>query len=124
MTLGRQGEAFAAAYYRERGAEVLGMNVRCASGEIDLIVRETEGTVVFVEVKTRRGRGFGAAEAVDARKIARLRRAAAEWLRDRPWACVRFDVLALTVVGRQRDSRCERLLFDVQRYEGVDSGAR
>ncbi|WPF65333.1 MULTISPECIES: YraN family protein [unclassified Corynebacterium] len=124
MTLGQQGEAFAAAYYRERGARVLNMNVRCASGEIDLIAREPGGTVVFVEVKTRSGRDFGAAEAVDRRKLSRMRRAAAEWLRDKPWAQVRFDVLALTVVGRHRDSRCERLVFDAQCYEGVDSGAR
>ncbi|MBC3185316.1 YraN family protein [Corynebacterium sp. zg-331] len=123
MTLGRQGEAFAAAYYRERGAQVLGMNVRCAAGEIDLIVREPEGTVVFVEVKTRSGRNFGAAEAVDQRKLLRMRRAAAQWLRDHPWESVRFDVLELIVVGRRVDSQCEHLVFDAHRYEGVESGA-
>lgn len=124
MTLGRQGEAFAAAYYRERGAQVVGMNVRCASGEIDLIVREPGGTVVFVEVKTRSGNAFGGAEAVDSRKLSRMRRAAAHWLRDKPWQRVRFDVLVLTVADRDADSRCERLTFHAQRYEGVESGAR
>ncbi|WP_026165831.1 YraN family protein [Corynebacterium mastitidis] len=123
MELGRQGEAFAAAYYRDRGARLVGMNARCGRDEIDLIVREPTGTLVFVEVKTRSGRGCGAAEAVDARKVARMRRAAARWLRGRPYSPVRLDVLALTVVGRERREGREHVLFDVERYEGVDQGA-
>ena len=64
---------------------------------------ETGGTVVFVEVKTRRNRRFGAPEeAVSARKRARLVRGAAAWLRQhprpyrshRPYRLIRFDVIS------------------------------
>lgn len=56
------------------------------------------GTIVFSEVKSRAGKGFGGPEgAVDARKQLRLRRLAAAWLAEhRPGAVgVRFDVAAV-----------------------------
>ncbi|MDP9851322.1 YraN family protein [Corynebacterium lowii] len=119
MTLGQQGEDYAASYYLERGARILDRNVRYRVGEIDLIAEEPGGTVVFVEVKTRSGRGFGAAEAVDRRKLLCLRRAASAWLRSRPWTPVRFDVLVLTVA----EHRCGIPVFETEHYEGVERGA-
>lgn len=113
--LGRLGESEAAAFYRRRGAEVLDRNVAYPVGELDLICREPDGTIVFVEVKARSGRGFGGAEAVTGRKLARIRRAAARWLEDRPQVAVRFDVLVFTTL---------RHGFDVEFYEGVEHGAR
>lgn len=114
-TLGRLGEGRAAELYRRRGAEILARNVSYPVGELDLIVREPDGTVVFVEVKTRSGPGFGGAEAVTGEKLARLRRAAARWLTGRPGEAVRFDVVVLTATGRG---------FEVDVYEGVEHGAR
>ena len=87
----------------------------CNRGELDLIAREEDGTIVFVEVKTRSGPGYGGAEAVTGRKLARLRRAAARWLEGRPAAPVRFDVVVFTAAGRG---------FDMDVYEGVEHGAR
>lgn len=113
--LGRRGESEAAAFYRRRGAEVLDRNVSYPVGELDLIAREEDGTIVFVEVKTRSGPGYGGAEAVTGRKLARLRRAAARWLEGRPAAPVRFDVVVFTAAGRG---------FDMDVYEGVEHGAR
>ena len=113
--LGRLGESEAAQFYRRRGAEVLARNVAYPVGELDLVCREPDGTIVFVEVKTRSGRGFGGAEAVTGRKLARLRRAAARWLKGREYARVRFDVLVFTTI---------RHGFDVEFYEGVEHGAR
>lgn len=113
--LGRLGEERAAQLYRRRGAEIIGRNVSYPVGELDLIARETDGTIVFVEVKTRSGPGFGGAEAVTGHKLARLRRAAARWLEGRPGAPVRFDVVVLTRTGRG---------FDTDIYEGVEHGAR
>ncbi|GAB2512734.1 hypothetical protein CATRI_08160 [Corynebacterium atrinae] len=112
--LAQRGETFAAHLYQRRGATVVECNVRYPVGELDIIVREPDGTIVFVEVKTRSGRGYGGAEAVTGRKLARMRRAAALWLEGRPYYSVRFDVVALTTSGTG---------FDVELYEGVEHGA-
>jgi putative endonuclease len=93
--LGAEGEARAAAHLARRGYRILARNARAGGVEIDLVA-ERRGVVVFVEVKTRRGRRHGAPEeALDARKRARLARGAAAWLRQhRPCARrARFDVV-------------------------------
>ena len=109
--LGRRGEAHAAHFYRQRGATIIAANVRYAVGELDLVVREADGTIVFVEVKTRTTVDFGLAEAVDRRKLTRMRKAAVQWLDGQPLAAVRFDVVALLVSGEG---------FLVEHYEGVE----
>jgi putative endonuclease len=59
--LGHWGESVAATYLEAQGYEIVGRNWRCARGEIDLIARAGD-VLVFVEVKTRRGRAAGAPE--------------------------------------------------------------
>lgn len=104
--VGRFGEQRAAEYLSGLGWEVLDRNWRVggaggdrpAAGELDLVARDGR-TVVFVEVKTRSGRGFGSpAEAVTRDKVARLRRLAVRWLEAHPEstpAPIRFDVVAV-----------------------------
>ncbi len=77
QALGRYGEDLAVRYLREElGWIILARNWRCAHGEIDILARDGADLVV-VEVKTRRGTGFGEpVEGVDWRKLARLRRLA------------------------------------------------
>jgi len=92
--LGSRGEAMAAEWYEARGYRVLARNWRCREGEIDLVLARGR-TYVFCEVKTRATEAFGLpAEAVTARKRARLRRLAARWLAETalPGGDVRFDV--------------------------------
>lgn len=94
--LGARGEALAAALLARAGYRIAARNVRAAGVELDLVAVRG-GLVVVVEVKTRRGRGFGAPEeAVDARKRARLVRGGQAWLREhRPRARrLRFDVVS------------------------------
>ncbi len=50
---GARGEEAVASWYEARGYEVLARNWSCREGELDLVVRDVDGTVVFVEVKTR-----------------------------------------------------------------------
>ena len=60
--------------------------------------------MVFVEVKTRTGDGFGGlAQAVTPQKVRRLRRLAALWLaeQDARWAAIRIDVIGVRI-GRRR----------------------
>lgn len=56
--VGRQGEALAADFLVAEGFTIVARNWRCRFGEIDLIVARDKD-IRFVEVKTRRGTGFG-----------------------------------------------------------------
>jgi putative endonuclease len=95
--LGVAGEDLAAAWYVERGYEVLARNWRCRDGELDLVLARGR-TVVFCEVKARSSLAFGSPlEAVTAAKRRRIRLLASRWLEGagvRP-ASLRFDVDAV-----------------------------
>ncbi len=103
--IGALGERLAADHLTGRGMRIAARNWRCRYGELDLIAVDPDtDTVIFVEVKTRTGDGFGGlAEAVTAQKARRLRRLAGIWLaaQDRRWAAVRIDVIGVRI-GRQR----------------------
>lgn len=101
--LGREGESVALAWYRSRGYRLIASNWRCALGELDLVLeRERDATLVFCEVKARRGTGFGGPhEAVTAAKRRKLRTLAEAFLMARGARPdrVRFDV-ASVMLGR------------------------
>ena len=96
--LGRAAEAVADAFLRSQGVEVLLRNFRRRLGEIDLVARD-RNEIVIVEVRTRSSQKFGgAAASIDARKRARLVRAAHLLLLSHPElarARVRFDVIVV-----------------------------
>lgn len=91
-------------HLRSLGMLVLKRNWRCRYGELDVIAEDPAArTVVFVEVKTRTGDGFGGvAQAVNPQKVRRLRRLAGLWLagQDEHWAAVRIDVIGVRI-GRR-----------------------
>ncbi|GAC1544255.1 MAG: YraN family protein [Vulcanimicrobiaceae bacterium] len=93
---GAAGEDAAAAYLRSIGFRILTRNLRAPGGEIDIVARDGE-TIVFIEVKARTSRRFGSAlGAVDARKRARIRAVAEDYLQfAAPAAQARFDVLTI-----------------------------
>lgn len=95
---GELGEAIAAAFLEIKGYEIIDKNYRFARREVDLVARDG-GDIVAVEVKLRRGRGFGsAAEAVDTRKLARLRTALAGIANSTGWGLLpRIDVVAIDI---------------------------
>ena len=76
--VGMSGERIAALFLERHGYEILERNFHARVGELDLVAREEEtGTLVFVEVKTRRSLKYGLpCEAVTAMKQAHLRKAA------------------------------------------------
>jgi putative endonuclease len=105
---GRPGvaaERKAARWYRLRGYRILGANVWAGGNELDLIARRGR-RLHFVEVKEKRGHGWGdPLEMVTAEKQRRVRRAAEAWLAARPeleGLRIGFDVVAVRPDGLQR----------------------
>jgi putative endonuclease len=102
LLLGQQGERIAEQYLKSKGYKLVERNYRCAAGELDLIVLDRR-VVVFVEVKTRTGQGFGTPlEAVEIRKQRKMIQAAqffmsAKGLHQRD---ARFDVVGVSWIGR------------------------
>jgi putative endonuclease len=98
--LGDFGEQVATAYLTRQGYALIARQWRCAAGEIDLLMRDG-ATLVFVEVRTRRGDHAGAAEeSVGRGKQARLSTLAYTYLEERStpadqlW---RIDVVAVDI---------------------------
>jgi putative endonuclease len=79
-----RGERLALRHYRLRGYRLLAANERVGRYELDLVLRRG-GQIVVVEVKEKRGDGFGHPfEMIDDEKARRVRTAAAGWLASRP----------------------------------------
>ena len=97
--LGLRGERIAAAYLADAGLRLLDRNWRCRDGELDIVAREGD-SLVFCEVKTRRGVGFGhPVEAVTSVKQRRMRTLAQRWLaaHEEHAPELRFDVVGVLV---------------------------
>ncbi|MFJ1253806.1 YraN family protein [Cupriavidus sp. CuC1] len=60
---GARAESRALDYLEGQGLALVVRNYRCKGGEIDLIMREADGTLVFVEVRQRASRAYGGAAA-------------------------------------------------------------
>ena len=98
--LGKAGEDFAASYLEHAGYGIIERDWRQGSRDIDIVARTEDGTmVVFVEVKTRSSDAIVRPEdAVDARKIRNLGRAADAYVKERAiWNELRFDLI--NIVG-------------------------
>lgn len=100
---GEEGEARALRHLQRQGLKLVERNYRTGggprrpAGEIDLILRERDGTLVFVEVRSRAaGSHGGAAASIDAGKRRHLVHAAQHYLLRfaSPPPC-RFDVVAI-----------------------------
>jgi putative endonuclease len=94
---GRQGEEIAADYLTDRGYKILQRNWCCSTGELDIVAEDSD-TLVFVEVRTRRGERFGTAEeSITSTKQARLVELAQTYLQEvtPPHQSWRIDVVAV-----------------------------
>lgn len=94
---GDRFEGAARSFLETRGLRFVRANFLCRHGEIDLVMRDGD-TLVFVEVRYRRGAAFGGALAsITAAKRRRIVSAAHVWLTGRPRDALRpcrFDVVA------------------------------
>ena len=97
VVLGKDGEDLACRELKRRGYAILARRYRRRDGELDIIARDGP-TTVFVEVKTRDGRHFGAAaDAITRTKRRRMKQLALEYLTGHHLAegpC-RFDVVSI-----------------------------
>ena len=79
--VGEFGENAVVDFVRAEGATVVDRNWRIKEGEIDIVGRLADGTIAFIEVKTRTSAIFGhPLEAIDSKKAHRLQRLALAWL--------------------------------------------
>lgn len=110
--LGTEGERIAGLHLERRGFDILARNFRTRYGELDLVGWDGQ-TLVFCEVKTRRGASRSPFEALTPAKGAQVRRMAAIWLAEtaeRPYAPdLRFDGIAVVFDARGRFSALEHL---------------
>jgi putative endonuclease len=98
--IGDRGEEWAAAFLADAGYHILARNYRFDRNEVDLVCLDPqhEDEVVFVEVKTRTGTGFGPPEAsITREKRQALIDVARAYLYEHEWegAPARFDVIAV-----------------------------
>ena len=95
---GLVGEAQAAQWLSERGYEILERNFTCRGGELDLVARDPDGMLVFVEVKARENTRFGdPIEAITPAKVRSILTAARVYcMQHRCFSApIRFDVIVI-----------------------------
>jgi putative endonuclease len=104
--LGRWGEKRSEKFLKRKGLKTLTRNFSCKTGEIDLVMVDNDGTLVFVEVKTRANEDFSPSESAitEVKKIRMLRATryflAANDIEDRP---CRFDVVTIVLGEKGRE---------------------
>ncbi|MBN1177734.1 MAG: YraN family protein [Anaerolineae bacterium] len=109
--LGRRGEELAVTALTRRGYDVVARNWRCQAGEVDIVAR-TEGTWVFIEVRTRRGPAFGTPEeSLTPAKLARMATVAESYLAEHDLHDVdwRLDLVAVVLDDAGRLDRLDVL---------------
>jgi len=104
QTVGSLGESLALDALRRRGYEIIEQNWHCRYGEIDIVARD-DGSMVFVEVKTRISLKFGTPEeAVTTHKQARMIRCAEAYVAQHALKeiAMRMDIVAVELTpGRE-----------------------
>ena len=112
--LGQLGEKLAKKFLEERDYEIICRNFKSRQGEIDIIAKDKDETIVFVEVKTRTSLEFGSpAEAVDETKIEHITKTAKYYLysnriKDKN---IRFDIIEVFIYkGRYKVNHIKQIM--------------
>ncbi|NOT85544.1 MAG: YraN family protein [Methylococcaceae bacterium] len=95
---GEQSEQRACDYLMAQGLVQVARNYRCRYGELDLIMRDQQQSLVVVEVRYRQSDTYGSAlESITARKQSRIIAATHCYLASHPQSTpIRFDVVAIS----------------------------
>jgi len=103
------GEKLARDFLRKRDYNILETNYRCPEGEIDIIARH-KGSLVFIEVRTKKSLQFGTPEeSITPTKMEKLRTVAARYQQthDNLPSTWRIDVVAIEMDKKGKPSRIE-----------------
>lgn len=111
--LGKWGEELAAKYLEQKGYVIRDRDWRQGKLDLDIVAVADDGeTVVFVEVKARKTNAFGQpVQAVDAKKIKRLARAADSYVKSLGVSApLRFDIVS--IIGDQKEAQTIEHIVD------------
>jgi putative endonuclease len=115
LNLGRLGEQLALEKIKRLGYKCIEKNYRCSLGEIDLIAKDGD-CLVFIEIKTRKGRTLGyAKEAITPRKIRQISKVALAYMKSNNCCDVRsrFDVIAISITGNREEMEVIKDAFEL-----------
>lgn len=116
---GKIGEDIASEYLKKKKYKVLERNFRRPWGELDIIAKQKDGTLVFVEVKTMKGfypDGLQPEDQMSSAKKIKFERVASAYARSnekiiserKGW---RLDVVAIILVGEKN--------YHIRHYENI-----
>ena len=115
LALGKLGEDLALKKIKRLGYKCIARNYRCPLGEIDIIAKDKD-CLVFLEIKTRKGKSLGyAKEAINARKKRQLSKVALAYMKANDCCDVksRFDVVAINLYEGREQIEVIRNAFDL-----------
>jgi putative endonuclease len=109
--IGKLGEKIARDHLKKKGYRIQELNYRCREGEIDIICKKKD-CLVFVEVRTKTGTGFGIPEeSITFAKKGKLINSALSYLnkQTKPSELWRIDFIAVEMDGNGKASRVEHI---------------
>jgi putative endonuclease len=115
INLGKLGEEIALKKIKKLGYKCITRNYRCSLGEIDLIAKDAD-CLVFIEIKTRKGRSVGyGKEAIDYRKKRQISKVALAYLKANNCVNVRsrFDVIAINITNGKEEIEVIQNAFEL-----------
>ena len=115
LELGNFGEELAFKKIKGLGYKKIIRNYSCPLGEVDLIAKDGD-TLVFIEIKTRKGKSLGyAKEAVNAKKQRQISKVALAYMKSNKCIGVkaRFDVIAICLGRGEPEIEVVKNAFDL-----------
>ncbi len=111
---GKTGEQVAAVYLKQKGYKILKTNVRYIWGEIDIVAKDCNNILVFIEVKSLnqlrqasdQGEGLKPEDNLTKSKLLKLKKACLFFANQNPKLTTkgwRIDLLALTISDESCD---------------------
>jgi putative endonuclease len=109
--VGQVGEEMARRYLQEQGLKFVAANWLCKTGEIDLVMKDEEECLVFVEVRMRRETQYGEGLETVARDKQRKLIRTAQYYQQKEgwWGDVRFDVVS--IAGQGEGAKIEHIEY-------------